>query len=143
MKIQIINGPNINLLGKREPGIYGSTSFEDYLLQLRVRYPQVQIDYFQSNVEGFMIDKIHEELTSDDATLTWMEAGSMAQNKTVVNPLLAQYDKCQKTQILFYKAMGLSYDATPSKIAGNRGGRDESDPMSEYFSAMQESGKNI
>lgn len=60
MKIQIINGPNINLLGKREPGIYGSTSFEDYLLQLRVRYPQVQIDYFQSNVEGFMIDKIHE-----------------------------------------------------------------------------------
>ena len=60
MKIQIINGPNINLLGKREPGIYGSTSFEDYLLQLQVRYPQVQIDYFQSNVEGFMIDKIHE-----------------------------------------------------------------------------------
>ena len=60
MKIQIINGPNINLLGKREPGIYGSTSFEDYLLQLRVRYPQVQIVYFQSNVEGFMIDKIHE-----------------------------------------------------------------------------------
>lgn len=90
-----------------------------------------------------MIDKIHEELTSDDATLTWMEAGSMAQNKTVVNPLLAQYDKCQKTQILFYKAMGLSYDATPSKIMGNRGGRDETDPMSEYFSAMQDSGKNI
>ena len=60
MKIQIINGPNINLLGKREPGIYGSTSFEDYLLQLQVRYPLVQIDYFQSNVEGFMIDKIHE-----------------------------------------------------------------------------------
>ncbi len=90
-----------------------------------------------------MIDKIHEELTSDDATLTWMEAGSMAQNKTVVNPLLAQYDKSQKTQILFYKAMGLSYDATPSKIAGNRGGRDETDPMSEYFSAMQDSGKNI
>ena len=90
-----------------------------------------------------MIDKIHEELTSDEATLTGMEAGSMAQNKTVVNPLLAQYDKCQKTQILFYKAMGLSYDATPSKIAGNRGGRDETDPMSEYFSAMQDSGKNI
>ncbi|MGN1256160.1 MAG: type II 3-dehydroquinate dehydratase [Bacteroidaceae bacterium] len=60
MKIQIINGPNINLLGKREPGIYGSTSFEDYLAKLRVRYPQVQIDYYQSNVEGFMIDKIHE-----------------------------------------------------------------------------------
>ena len=60
MKIQIINGPNINLLGKREPGIYGSTSFEDYLAQLRLRYPQVDIDYYQSNVEGLMIDKIHE-----------------------------------------------------------------------------------
>ncbi|MGN0258013.1 MAG: type II 3-dehydroquinate dehydratase [Bacteroides sp.] len=60
MKIQIINGPNINLLGKREPGIYGSTSFEDYLVKLRLRYPQVDIDYYQSNVEGFMIDKIHE-----------------------------------------------------------------------------------
>ena len=60
MKIQIINGPNINLLGQREPGIYGSTSFESYLEELRQRFPQVEIDYYQSNVEGFMIDKIHE-----------------------------------------------------------------------------------
>lgn len=60
MKIQIINGPNINLLGRREPGIYGSTSFESYLEDLRQRFPQVEIDYYQSNVEGFMIDKIHE-----------------------------------------------------------------------------------
>ena len=60
MKIQIINGPNINLLGRREPGIYGSTSFESYLEELRLRFPQVEIDYYQSNVEGFLIDKIHE-----------------------------------------------------------------------------------
>lgn len=60
MKIQIINGPNINLLGKREPSIYGSVSFEDYLTDLRTKYPEVEISYFQSNVEGFMIDKIHE-----------------------------------------------------------------------------------
>ena len=60
MRIQIINGPNINLLGKREPGIYGSTSFEDYLQILKERYPEVEIAYFQSNVEGEMIDKIHE-----------------------------------------------------------------------------------
>ena len=60
MKIQIINGPNINLLGRREPGIYGSTSFESYLEELRQRFPQVEIDYYQSNVEGFMINKIHE-----------------------------------------------------------------------------------
>lgn len=60
MKIQIINGPNLNLLGKREPGVYGDTSFEDYLEVLRRRYPNVQMDYFQSNVEGELIDKIHE-----------------------------------------------------------------------------------
>lgn len=60
MRIQIINGPNINLLGKREPTIYGATSFEEYLDTLRQRYPDVQIDYLQSNVEGFLIDKIHE-----------------------------------------------------------------------------------
>ena len=60
MKIQIINGPNINLLGKREPSIYGSTSFEEYLTTLRKRYSSIEIDYYQSNVEGFLIDKIHE-----------------------------------------------------------------------------------
>lgn len=58
MKIQIINGPNLNLLGRREPGIYGSESFEAYLPQLRERYPDVQIDYFQSNIEGELIDKM-------------------------------------------------------------------------------------
>ena len=60
MKIQIINGPNLNLLGKREPGIYGSSSFDDYLTELRQRYPDVQIDYFQSNIEGELIDKIQQ-----------------------------------------------------------------------------------
>ena len=60
MKIQIINGPNLNLLGKREPGIYGNSSFEDYLQQLRKRYPDVQIDYYQSNVEGELINRIQE-----------------------------------------------------------------------------------
>ncbi len=60
MKIQIINGPNLNLLGKREPGVYGATSFEEYLKELRALYPDQQIDYYQSNVEGEMINKIHE-----------------------------------------------------------------------------------
>ena len=60
MRIQIINGPNINLLGKREPGIYGAVSFEDYLVELRTMYPDVALDYYQSNVEGEMINKIHE-----------------------------------------------------------------------------------
>lgn len=60
MKIQIINGPNINLLGKREPGIYGSESFNDYLLKLKQLYPQVEIAYYQSNHEGDLIDKLHK-----------------------------------------------------------------------------------
>ena len=59
-KIQIINGPNLNLLGKREPTVYGNSSFEDYLDTLRARYPQCEIAYYQSNVEGEMINKIHE-----------------------------------------------------------------------------------
>jgi 3-dehydroquinate dehydratase-2 len=58
MKIQIINGPNLNLLGQREPGIYGSESFESCLADLRQRYPDVQIDYYQSNVEGELINQM-------------------------------------------------------------------------------------
>ena len=60
MKIQIINGPNLNLLGKREPGIYGRSSFDEYLPQLQAGYPDIQIDYYQSNVEGLLIDKMQE-----------------------------------------------------------------------------------
>ena len=60
MRIQIINGPNINLLGKREPSIYGSVTFEDYLAELRQKYTDIQIDYFQSNIEGELIDKIQQ-----------------------------------------------------------------------------------
>ena len=60
MRIQIINGPNINLLGKREPSIYGSVTFEDYLVELRKKYTDIQIDYFQSNIEGELIDKIQQ-----------------------------------------------------------------------------------
>ena len=60
MKIIIINGPNLNLLGKREPEIYGSTTFEEYFKKLQQKYPQVQLQYFQSNIEGEIIDKLHE-----------------------------------------------------------------------------------
>ena len=60
MKIQIINGPNLNLLGVRGPGIYGDSSFESYLPQLRAKFPDVDIEYFQSNCEGALIDKLQE-----------------------------------------------------------------------------------
>ena len=58
-KIQIINGPNLNLLGRREPGVYGAMSFDKYLAELRRRYSDVQIDYYQSNIEGELINCIH------------------------------------------------------------------------------------
>lgn len=57
--ICIINGPNLNLLGRRQPEIYGTTSFEDYLRTLREEHPEIDIEYFQSNCEGEIIDKIH------------------------------------------------------------------------------------
>ena len=60
MKIQIINGPNLNLLGRREPSIYGNSSFDTYLQQLRTDYPDVQIDYYQSNVEGELINVMQQ-----------------------------------------------------------------------------------
>ena len=60
MRILIVNGPNLNMLGRREPGIYGSQSFEEYLEELRERYADVQIDYYQSNIEGCLIDKMQE-----------------------------------------------------------------------------------
>ena len=60
MTIQIINGPNLNLLGVREPSVYGSTSFDDFLPRLRACFPDVQIDYFQSNIEGELIDKLQD-----------------------------------------------------------------------------------
>lgn len=68
-KIIIINGPNLNLLGKREPEIYGSCSFEDYLSELRSLYPDSQIDYFQNNVEGEIINKLQETGFSYDGII--------------------------------------------------------------------------
>lgn len=60
MQLLIINGPNLNLLGKREPNIYGATSFEEYLATLKKNFPTIKLSYFQSNIEGEIIDKIHE-----------------------------------------------------------------------------------
>lgn len=60
MKISIINGPNLNLLGKREPELYGNLSFTEFLKGLKKKYPTIEIDYFQSNIEGELIDKLHE-----------------------------------------------------------------------------------
>jgi 3-dehydroquinate dehydratase-2 len=60
MKIIIINGPNLNLLGTREPEVYGSLSFTEFMEELKKKYTNISIDYFQSNIEGELIDKLHE-----------------------------------------------------------------------------------
>ena len=60
MKLLILNGPNLNLLGKREPGIYGNQTFEAYLEDLRGKFTTITIDYFQSNIEGELIDQIQQ-----------------------------------------------------------------------------------
>ncbi|WP_333694397.1 type II 3-dehydroquinate dehydratase [Flavobacterium sp.] len=60
MKIAIINGPNLNLLGTREPEVYGSTSFDNYFKELQEKFPNIELSYFQSNIEGEIISKIQE-----------------------------------------------------------------------------------
>jgi len=60
MKIVIINGPNLNLLGKREPEVYGNTSFEDYIIDLKEKHATISLSYYQSNIEGEIITKIQE-----------------------------------------------------------------------------------
>jgi 3-dehydroquinate dehydratase-2 len=69
MKIAIINGPNLNLLGIREPGIYGRQTFEDFLTDLKEKYPNIQIDYFQSNVEGELVTELQRAGFSYDGIL--------------------------------------------------------------------------
>lgn len=87
MKIQIINGPNLNLLGKREPAVYGSTSFEDYLEELKNQFSQVEIYYYQSNVEGELINKIHEVGFSFDAIL--LNAGGYTHTSVAISDAIA------------------------------------------------------
>ena len=87
MKIQIINGPNLNLLGKREPEIYGSETFEDYLEHLKRRFPQVELHYFQSNVEGELINKIHEIGFEFDAIL--LNAGGYTHTSVAISDAIS------------------------------------------------------
>ena len=60
LKIQIINGPNLNLLGKREPEFYGSKTFEEFFRELQLKFREIELSYYQSNIEGEIIDKLHE-----------------------------------------------------------------------------------
>lgn len=82
MKIQIINGPNLNLLGVREKSIYGNSSFEEYLIELRAKYAIIEIDYYQSNVEGEIINKLHEVGFSYDGVV--LNAGAYTHTSVAI-----------------------------------------------------------
>jgi 3-dehydroquinate dehydratase-2 len=87
MKIQIINGPNLNLLGVREKSVYGDANFETYLASLRDRYPNIQIDYYQSNVEGEIINKLHEVGFSYDGIV--LNAGAYTHTSVAIADAIA------------------------------------------------------
>jgi 3-dehydroquinate dehydratase II len=87
MKISIINGPNLNLLGKREPDKYGSEAFEDYLDSLRKFYPKVEFDYFQSNVEGEIINELHNKGFSFDGII--LNAGGYTHTSVAIADAIA------------------------------------------------------
>ena len=90
MKVIIINGPNLNLLGKREPSIYGNESFEAYLSMLRSEFSDISIDYYQSNVEGEIIDKIHEVGFSFDYIL--INAGGYTHTSVAISDAIASVE---------------------------------------------------
>lgn len=87
MNIQIINGPNLNLLGVREKSIYGETGFEDYLNDLRKRYANITINYYQSNVEGEIINKLHEVGFSYDGIV--LNAGAYTHTSVAIGDAIA------------------------------------------------------
>ncbi len=83
-KLLIINGPNLNLIGKREPDIYGKTSFEDYLDELKERYKgQIELSYFQSNHEGEIIDKLHHSGFDADGII--LNAGAFTHTSVAIS----------------------------------------------------------
>ena len=87
MKVIIINGPNLDLLGVRQPEIYGNRRFEDYLRELRVAFPELQIDYYQSNVEGEIINKMHEVGFSYDGIV--LNAGGYSHTSVAIHDAIA------------------------------------------------------
>ncbi len=90
MKISIINGPNLNLLGTREPSIYGNQTFEDYYADLQKRFPKVVFDYFQSNIEGELINRLQEVGFSSDLIL--LNAGAYTHTSVAIGDAIKSID---------------------------------------------------
>ena len=90
MKLQIINGPNLNLLGKREKNIYGDQSFEDYFKKLKIKFNNLELHYFQSNIEGELINKLHEIGFSADVIL--LNAGAYTHTSVAIGDAIKAID---------------------------------------------------
>lgn len=90
MRLLILNGPNLNLLGVREPSVYGSESFEGYFKQLQERYPKVDLQYFQDNREGLIIDKLHEVGFSIEGVI--LNAGAYTHTSIAIADAIAAID---------------------------------------------------
>lgn len=87
MKIQIINGPNLNLLGKREPEVYGSQSFEDYFARLEKEFGDMELAYYQSNIEGELVNRLHEVGFSYDGII--LNAGAYTHTSIALHDAVA------------------------------------------------------
>ena len=87
MNIQIINGPNLNLLGKRETSVYGSESFESFFEAIKKRFPAMQLHYFQSNIEGELVNKLHEVGFSFDGII--LNAGAYTHTSVALHDAIA------------------------------------------------------
>ena len=90
MKISIINGPNLNLLGTREPGLYGNQTFDEYYLNLKKRYSNIEFDYFQSNVEGELINRLQEVGFTSDLIL--LNAGGYTHTSVAIGDAIKSID---------------------------------------------------
>ena len=90
MKVSIINGPNLNLIGTREPSVYGNQTFEAYFENLKKQFPEVHFDYFQSNVEGELINRLHEVGFSSDAIL--LNAGAYTHTSVAIGDAIKGID---------------------------------------------------
>ena len=91
LKIGILNGPNLNMLGKREVSVYGTTSFDDYLIELKKLFSNVEIDYSQNNTEGFLIDKLQEWKDTKDGIV--INAGAYTHTSVALADCLAYIQK--------------------------------------------------
>jgi 3-dehydroquinate dehydratase II len=87
MKVQIINGPNLNLLGKREPEVYGSQSFDDVFKSLKKRFSETDLHYYQSNIEGEIVNKLHEAGFTFDGII--LNAGAYTHTSVAIHDAIA------------------------------------------------------